>query len=175
MPLKANRAGFTLLEVLAAVAILGIWFTVLAGVAIQGLRAEGQNSRIIRASLAADAALVDVEAAIAAGAFPIEDQEFEDEEFQIVVRRIPFSDAGFESGEYDLAALVAENLTTVSADLYEIAVEVSWIEGVDEKVLARTTYGWDSTAYLEAIAGQESPTAEDEDARGAGNDDEEDS
>ena len=36
--------GFTLLEVLAAVAILGIWFTVLANVAIQGLRAEGENA-----------------------------------------------------------------------------------------------------------------------------------
>ena len=37
--MKRSETGFTLLEVLAAVALLGILYTTLAGVAIQGLRA----------------------------------------------------------------------------------------------------------------------------------------
>ena len=36
MKKSTDARGFTLLEVLAAVAILGMWFSVLAGVAIQG-------------------------------------------------------------------------------------------------------------------------------------------
>ena len=55
--MKRPTDGFTLLEVLAAVAILGIWFVVLASVGIQGLRAEGTNERRIRASLLADTIL----------------------------------------------------------------------------------------------------------------------
>lgn len=152
-PARARgRSGFTLLEVLAAVAILGIWFTVLAGVAIQGLRAEGGNERLIRASLAADAVLTDLEAQIAAGVFPVEDEEIEQDEFQVAVRVTPFADAAFQSSEYDLAGFIAENLDTVNPDLYEVTVEVNWIEGVDEQQLLRTTYAWDATAYLEAFS-----------------------
>ena len=38
-------AGFTLIEVLGAVAVLAILYTVLAGVAIQAFRAEGESRR----------------------------------------------------------------------------------------------------------------------------------
>ena len=41
---KGERSrGFTLLEVLAAVAILAIWYMVMASIATQGLRAEGES------------------------------------------------------------------------------------------------------------------------------------
>jgi prepilin-type N-terminal cleavage/methylation domain-containing protein len=53
---KVDRA-FTLLEVMAAVALLGILYTVLARVAIEGLRAEGESKRRLEASLLADARL----------------------------------------------------------------------------------------------------------------------
>jgi len=83
----ASSAGFTLLEVLAAVLILGIWFTVLAGVAIQGLRAEGEAQRRLRAEMIADARMTDLEGAAQLGALPPigEDQSAEDE-FQIHTR-----------------------------------------------------------------------------------------
>ena len=52
--LEPARGGFTLIEVLAAVALLGILYAVLARVAIEGLRAEGDSERRLEASLLAD-------------------------------------------------------------------------------------------------------------------------
>ena len=60
--LRTNRHdGFTLLEVLGAVAILGISYMVLATAAIQAMQGIGQSQRRIEASLIADQTLIDVE------------------------------------------------------------------------------------------------------------------
>jgi hypothetical protein len=159
-----------LLEVLAAVAILGIWFAILASLAIQGLRAEGKNARIVRASLAADTILADLESQIEIGEFPLEEVETELDEFQITTRAIPLAEtaAGGEEAT-DLVTYLGESLGTVNADLYEIEVEVTWIEGVDEQTLVRSSYGWDSAAFMETF-GSAASTAED-DADDAGDTD----
>jgi prepilin-type N-terminal cleavage/methylation domain-containing protein len=157
---RVRDAGFTLLEVLAAVAILGIWFTVLATVAIQGLRAEGGNARTSRASLVADGALVDIETEIENGSFPLDEIEIEQDEFHILVRAVPLSEAVSDESGLDLSTYLIENLGSVNENLYEIQVEVGWIEGVDERTLTRSTYAWDSSAYLEALAGT-APDGED--------------
>ena len=51
--------AFTMLEVLAAVSVLAIVYLVLANVAIEGLRAEGESMRRLEASLIADELLSD--------------------------------------------------------------------------------------------------------------------
>lgn len=155
---RRTDCGFTLLEVLAAVAILGIWFVVLANVAIQGLRAEGENERRMRASLVADRVLADLELGFDVGELPPEtDEELEEDEFTIRIESGPL--AGLELAEggaspeedTNLMSLVEGDLAALSTDLYAIEVSVTWTEGVAEEVVRRTTYYWDSTALMEAL------------------------
>jgi len=57
--------GFTLLEVLAAVAILAVWFILIAGTAMQGLRAEGISRRRLEAAMIADQAMAELRQQVA--------------------------------------------------------------------------------------------------------------
>jgi prepilin-type N-terminal cleavage/methylation domain-containing protein len=82
---RSARAGFTLLEVLAAVAVLGLVYSVLASAAIQGLRAEGDAGRRLRASLLADQRITEIEAQVAAGQTP-EIGQTENQEDDFVIR-----------------------------------------------------------------------------------------
>ncbi len=66
MKVSRSTPAFTLLEVLAAVAILGIVYVVLADVAMQGLFAEGRAKRRLEASLKADLHLSELEVEIEA-------------------------------------------------------------------------------------------------------------
>ena len=68
--MRASNAGFSLLEVLGAIAILGIWFAALAEFAVLGLRNEGRSYRALRASLVADDALAKLELDIERGEWP---------------------------------------------------------------------------------------------------------
>jgi prepilin-type N-terminal cleavage/methylation domain-containing protein len=52
--MRGSDGGFTLFEVLGAVAILAILYTTLSTVAIRGLRSEGESRRMLEASLLAD-------------------------------------------------------------------------------------------------------------------------
>jgi prepilin-type N-terminal cleavage/methylation domain-containing protein len=87
---ESRRRAFTLLEVLAAVAILALVYTVLARVGIQGFRAEGGADRRLRASLLADDTLAEVEGQVAVGSPPkIGEKEAQHDEFLIRVRVSP--------------------------------------------------------------------------------------
>ena len=66
----AAHAAFTLLEVMAAVLILGLLYAALATAAIEGLRSEGVSRRKVEASLVADRFLADLEAQMALGQIP---------------------------------------------------------------------------------------------------------
>ncbi len=108
--------GFTLLEVLAAVAILGMLFSVLAGVAVTGLRAEGINLRRIRASLVADNLLSELEAQMLAGVYPEESSEQSEHkesltQFTIQVDVKPLADDGGGGGGDMVAFLVTRSRT----------------------------------------------------------------
>ncbi len=85
------RAGFTLLEVMAAVAVLGLVYVVVARGAMQGLQTEGDASRRLRASLLADRVLNDLELSLAGGSAPaLGETETSEEEFTVVVEVSPF-------------------------------------------------------------------------------------
>lgn len=68
--MRSANPGFTLLEVLAAVAVIGVAFTSLAAWNIEGLRAESLAHGRLEASIVADYVLSELEAELAAGAVP---------------------------------------------------------------------------------------------------------
>ena len=159
-----SQSAFTLLEVLAAVAILGVLYVVLADVAIQGLRAEGRSRRRMEASLVADRALSEIEIEIEAGGVPELGSlpETEEDMFRIAVEIRPYSiplpggttDAGSDTG--------APSDEGPLASLREIELIVTWDEGVDELQVVRTTYAFDaataSSQLIEATAPQDGGT-----------------
>jgi prepilin-type N-terminal cleavage/methylation domain-containing protein len=158
---ESRVAAFTLLEVLAAVAILGIWFAVLANVAIQGVRAEGVNERRIRASLIADRVITDLEIGFDFEEMPGESADVQEEdEFTITVEQLPLSGAEFAEVDEELMGLLEGDLASLAADVYTVSVRVTWTEGVDEESVHRTTYVWDMGPLREALGQQGLPQAE---------------
>jgi len=68
--MRTSDGGFTLLEVLGAVAVLAILYTTLSTVAIRGLRSEGESRRMLEASMIADWELSAFELELEKGAAP---------------------------------------------------------------------------------------------------------
>ncbi len=173
---RRRGAGFTLLEVMAAVAILGIVYAVVARGAIQGLQVEGNASRRLRASLLADRALNDLELTLAAGNSPrVGSTEALEEEFTIVVDVTPFDIAsvllaGAPEGRPASGSPAAYQLLQPSArgstpSLLELGVTVTWIEGVTPQEVTRTSFAFDLNAaapYLEGLSEEEPEEAEEE-------------
>jgi prepilin-type N-terminal cleavage/methylation domain-containing protein len=176
---RARRArGFTLLEVLAAVAVLAIVYTSLARAAMQGLANQGDAARRLRASILADEALGQVEALLTAGSAPplgeselpsedpdftvtVEVRAFEDlatalsaaaapEEGRLARRPRPAADA--ESGQTPTPQLLVA-APGGAPPLLEIDVRVRWIEGANEQEVTRTSFGADPTIVGNALAG----------------------
>src|SRR5262245_6171651 len=152
------QAGLTLLEVLGAVALLAILYTVLAGNAIQGLRSEGESRRRLEASLLADERLAEIELALASGAAPETGLAREEREGFSSVREVsPFylrlqaerKKAEPQSLEAKRAAerreienvpsLFSAAETGTAPALLEIEVSVHWQDGTYERELRRQT------------------------------------
>jgi type II secretory pathway pseudopilin PulG len=83
--------AFTLLEVMAAVLVLGMLYAVLATAAIRGLRSEGESKRRLEASLLADRWLSDLELQLALGQVPQKGAQQEQIESYVVSTNVlPF-------------------------------------------------------------------------------------
>lgn len=172
------RRGFTLLEVLAAVAVLALSYTVLAGTAMQGLANEGEAHRRLRASLLADLQITEIESALVAAAPPVGVTETELEDYVISVESRPFDLGAFAlSGQVEDApgsarrgegaavppggaeaagsgppfALLAA-APGAPSPLFEIIVRVSWMEGGYEREVTRTTFAADPVMVQQAVA-----------------------
>jgi prepilin-type N-terminal cleavage/methylation domain-containing protein len=179
--MSSRRDGFTLLEVLAAVAILGIAYITLGSSGIQGLQHEGEARRRLEASLLADSVLSEIEAGLEAGAAPpLGEEESEADGFTIAVEVAPFSivvpeeqdkngkrlgDARSRLGGSGAQAqdpvipgpslLGDDSGPGVVSPLRRIDVRIVWNEGFGERSVSRTTFALDSEAArdtLEAIA-----------------------
>jgi prepilin-type N-terminal cleavage/methylation domain-containing protein len=165
------RRGFTLLEVLGAVLVLGMLYSVLAEVAIQGLRAEGESRRRLEASLYADELLSDIEASIAAGDVPPLGLSLEEEEPYIIELEVSPIDANvlFPPGtlgeEETLASLMGAQ--TDESPIREIALTISWPEGDRELSVKRTTIGLGAMEF-DAVPGDAGPADLDGDATASG-------
>ena len=169
---RAER-GLTLLEVLGAVALLGILYTVLAGSAIDGLRSEGESRRRLAASLLADQQLAEIELALGSGVAPeLGSQSEQEDGFTVLTEVRAFEpppareDPESRSGEpRSLAARHAAAGREEAPSLFEkpaspatppalrsIEVVVSWEEGSDAREVHRTTYALDAAAIEEVFA-----------------------
>lgn len=154
-----SAPGFTLLEVLAAVAILGLWYVVLASLAIQGLRAEGESARRLRASLLVDEIVADFETQLASGSAPaLGSDEMERDGYQVRIEITPFElpswlqDPGGTNapaatgGRRGIASSLLRGHAGNPSPLRTIRVEVAWREGFEERHVRRTTFGFDLQA-----------------------------
>ena len=152
-------AGFTLLEVMAAVVVLGLVYIALARGAMQGLQTEGDASRRLRASLLADRVLNDLELSLAGGSAPaLGEQETTEEEFTVLVEVSPFDVGSLLQGaagqEGGLASPTSElqllqpPARGAAPTLLSIAIRVAWTEGISEQEVTRTSFAFD----LEAAA-----------------------
>ncbi|MDG2334068.1 MAG: prepilin-type N-terminal cleavage/methylation domain-containing protein [Myxococcota bacterium] len=180
-PIHDNRAigphrpkglgAFTLLEVLAAVAILSIWYVVIAAMATEGLRKQGISNRLIEASEIASQVMAEIEAGTLNGSAPeSRDEETEEGIFLVHVFIAPFG-FGSSSAAEDYAQeeqdgpgleqLVKAEMPGVAQNLMAINVRVAWEEGPAVRAVRRRTYAFDLES---AIKVYESGEAQDADA-----------
>jgi len=148
--------GFTLIEVLGAVAVLAILYTVLATVAIQALRAEGESRRRMEASLLAGERLAVLERS---GGAPPAGEESEEVDIYTVETRVRGFDPtqlGFgDDPENDEALAFLSGSPGGSADspIREIEILVHWSEGDRDLEVQRTTYALDTASLSGSFSG----------------------
>ncbi len=165
--LRIRSPGFTLFEVMAAVLVLGILYTVLATSAIEGLRSEGESKRRLQASLLADEHLIALESEMAGGLFPeIGTEETELEEFQLVIEVAPFDvtpylgDAFQEELAEGSTSLLAPDRTEGSL-LRLVSVMVRWFEAADEHEVRRSTLVYDQATIASLVPAGGGPAGPD--------------
>lgn len=154
----SRRLAFTLLEVLAAVALLGILFSLLARVAVEGLRAEGDSQRRLEAVLLADEHLSDL---IGAPTPPLGHHETTEGDFTVVYDVTPFAlppDWSSEETQSAAPILLASAPGSDVQALRNLTITISWTEGASERHITRTTYLLDFQAVA-ALAGGTTPAA----------------
>jgi prepilin-type N-terminal cleavage/methylation domain-containing protein len=162
---RAERA-LTLLEVMAAVALLGILYTFLAKAATQGVRSEADSRRRMEASLLADRKLAEIETRLAAGeALQLERTEDEDEDTGFRVSRevtpfeLPPELAGglAETGPGTPSASGAGEAGVPNL-LLRVEVRVVWDDGIFERSAERLTFAFDTQEAQALMAGLETPS-----------------
>lgn len=169
--------GFTLFEVMAAVIVLGLLYSVLATSAIQGLRSEGETRRRMEASLLADRWLAEIEATLASGSLP-EIGETEEVEGPYTIRigvgvldpagivpEPPVDPTQPASGEEETTPrLLAAATANEPGPLRQVRIEVAWDEADSVYSVDRTTFAYDAAAVAAFFPdGGASPEGESED------------
>ena len=131
---------------MAAVALLAILYTVLARVAIEGLRGENDSRRRLEAALLADARIAESFTALSS-AFVLPDfghQESAEGDFTLALDVTPFiPPAEWGLGETAGAAqgLFASAPGTQGAQaLRTVQLTVSWLEGAEKRQVSRTIF-----------------------------------
>jgi prepilin-type N-terminal cleavage/methylation domain-containing protein len=163
---SGSHDGFTLLEVLAAVMILTIWYLPIASAAIQGLRAEGENLRQLEAGMIADRQLAKIEARVLLGDVPAVGAMTDGEGiFTVLIEVGPFSGAGEAESAPPLGQtqdqriqrprmqqLIEASAPDLGKHLRQIDVVVQWQEGPGEESVKRTTFAFDLVQARELYA-----------------------
>ena len=159
---RAPGAGFTLLEVMAAVVVLGLVYVVVAQGAMQGLQTEGDASRRLRASLLADRVLSGIELGLVQGsAPPMGESETSEGEFTVVVEVDPFDlatllEGATEQGQGPERSTSEFELLDPSRGgvpaILSIAVRVIWTEGISEQEVTRESFAFDLEAAAPLLA-----------------------
>ncbi len=164
---RGTSRGFTLLEVLGAVAIIGVAFTLLARANIEALRAEGTARRQLAASLVADRSLAELEAGVLAGAPPAvgrRDQEVDGFAVAIDVQPMDFVlpplpegvVSGFEATTPANTLLPDARSGRETTPLRHVRIEVTWEDLGGPRSVLRETFVFDTSAVeatLTSLAG----------------------
>jgi prepilin-type N-terminal cleavage/methylation domain-containing protein len=167
--MRNSDGGFTLIEVLGAVAILAILYTTLSTVAIRGLRSEGESRRMLEASLLADWELSEFELELQTGAAPeIGIIESEEEDGLTVTWEVtPLQTKIFKTAlekeqerkSANPAAQMAPVLTGQAGatdgeapPFLRVELRVSWFEAGNEHSVTRTIFAVDEDAAAKLAA-----------------------
>jgi len=167
--MRNSDSGFTLIEVLGAVAILAILYTTLSTVAIRGLRSEGESRRMLEASLLADWELSEFELELQTGAAPeigITRSEEEDG-FTVTWEVTPLQTNIFKTASEKEQARNAANPAAQMAPLptgqaggpdveapafLQVQLGVMWLEAGYERSVTRTLFAVDEDAAARLAA-----------------------
>jgi len=152
-----RSAGLTLIEVLAAVAVLGIGYITVIQAGSEGLLREGETRRHLAASLIADQALFDIEFDLDAGLIPEPDtREVEGFEVEIEVTPVTLAVPPREpSAPIDVPAVDGDSLLggsrSAESPLRRVELRVRWQEGFSERAVSRTTFAFDHSSVLAVL------------------------
>ena len=153
---RAASPGFTLFEVMAAVLVLGVLYSVLATSAIEGLRAEGESRRRLEASLLADDHLIELEFGLESGDFPdIGVEETEADGFRISIEVSPFDITPYlgedfleQPSEEGSESLLTRPDRPEESLLRMLDVVVRWDEPEGEHEVRRRTLAYDQATVV---------------------------
>ncbi len=167
--MRSSDGGFTLIEVLGAVAILAILYTTLSTVAIRALRSEGESRRMLEASLLADWELSEFELELETGAAPeIGFTENEEQDgFTVTWDVTPLETPIFENlsaNQKDTNPWdrVSQNAQAQAGQIgtpggpappfLQLELKVSWFEAGNERSVTRIIFAVDEDAAAEFAA-----------------------
>ena len=150
--------GLTLLEVLAAVALLGILYTYLAKAATEGILTAGNSRWRLEASLLADEEIAALERQLLEGA-PLEADSAEAERgaFKVTREVEPFTLEIPAPATAEAPAPVGSGLLGDPSNprdegiLRRITIRVAWFDGLDEHQIERVTFGYDPSAAVSLL------------------------
>jgi type II secretory pathway pseudopilin PulG len=152
----SRRTGFTLIEVMGAVLVLGLLFTWLASVAMVALRSEGTDRRRAEADLLADLSLSTIEALLSAtGQLPADGRTERDEDpYRVLIEIEPIDVLSLLPAPLakDLSQTIDPRAPSVLHDergesrVRRVSVVVEWDEAGEPAQVERTTYAYDKSA-----------------------------
>lgn len=158
---RRRSAGLSLLEVLAAVALLGILYAYLARAGAQGILVSGDSRMRLEAALVADYEMTQLETQLAAGvSLELGRSEREFGPFRTVVEVTPLPvppellpGALPGEGERDDAPTLLVGRTPDEPGMLQVVnLTVAWNDGVDDHEIERTTFAYDPTRAAELAA-----------------------
>lgn len=145
---RPGERGLTLIEVMAAVALLGLVYTALASKATQGVMSEGDSLRRFQASLIADEKLAEIETIAAMKQTPDlgrSEDESEDGVFLIDVEvsewklPLPPEPEGSEPARPNSESVLGGGEGDPGA-LLQVRVRISWVGAFGERSIERVTF-----------------------------------
>lgn len=164
--------AFTLLEVLAAVLVIGVSFTLVARANIEGLRAEGIATRRLAASLLADRALAELESQqlIQTGTAPqVGREQREVDGYRVEIEVAPLEitlaplppelgEAASLADQPGAPSLLAAPQQGAATPLRHVRIAVVWDDGSGEDRVVRDTFVFDAasvSSFIDQIGGSE--------------------